>query len=180
MRSTATGQGKQHTMSHTPDGASAPASSVPRRRRRFQIEPPPIDPALRKRRIKIAQATNLIGRTKCSVQWRAARTEAIGLIPKPTSRHGSRRPANGSLTKARCRNGARVSPGSRAGGTRRIGAQDNRHCKGACYDHDREAADRDRDTAARACRVASTESDMRGRCMRCGAEIGEACPEMQK
>jgi hypothetical protein len=30
------------------------------------------------------------------------------------------------------------------------------------------------------CRVASTESDMRGRCMRCGAEIGEACPEMQK
>jgi hypothetical protein len=24
------------------------------------------------------------------------------------------------------------------------------------------------------------ETDMRGRCMRCGAEIGEACPEMQK
>jgi hypothetical protein len=30
------------------------------------------------------------------------------------------------------------------------------------------------------CRLSSTESDMRGRCMRCGAEIGEACPEMQQ
>jgi hypothetical protein len=53
-------------MSHTPDGASAPASSVPRRRR-FNFEPRPIDPALRRRRIKIARAFNLICRTKCSV-----------------------------------------------------------------------------------------------------------------
>lgn len=29
------------------------------------------------------------------------------------------------------------------------------------------------------CRLSSTESDMRGRCMRCGAEIGEACPEQR-
>jgi hypothetical protein len=29
------------------------------------------------------------------------------------------------------------------------------------------------------CRLTSTESDMRGRCMRCGAEIGEACPIQQ-
>jgi hypothetical protein len=30
------------------------------------------------------------------------------------------------------------------------------------------------------CRVASAESDMRGRCLRCGAAIGEACPETQR
>jgi hypothetical protein len=30
------------------------------------------------------------------------------------------------------------------------------------------------------CRRSSAESDMKGRCMRCGAEIGEACPEMQQ
>lgn len=55
---------KGSTMSHTPDGAPAPAPSNPRRR--FHFEPPPIDPALRKRRIRIARAVNLIARTKCN------------------------------------------------------------------------------------------------------------------
>jgi hypothetical protein len=61
-------------MSHTPDGASAPAPSTPRRR--FNFEPRPIDPALRKRRIKIARAFNLICRTKCAV---AVALRATGL-----------------------------------------------------------------------------------------------------
>jgi hypothetical protein len=30
------------------------------------------------------------------------------------------------------------------------------------------------------CRVSSAESNMRGECMRCGAKVGEACPEMQR
>jgi hypothetical protein len=44
--------------------AQAQAASAPRRRR-FHIELPPIDPALRKRRIRIARVVNLICRTKC-------------------------------------------------------------------------------------------------------------------
>jgi hypothetical protein len=52
-------------MSHTPDGAPAPAPST--HRRRFHFEPRPIDPALRKRRIRLERAINLIGRSKCSV-----------------------------------------------------------------------------------------------------------------
>jgi hypothetical protein len=61
-------------MTHTPDGASAPAPST--HRRRFNFEPRPIDPALRKRRIKIARAFNLICRTKCAV---AVALRATGL-----------------------------------------------------------------------------------------------------
>jgi hypothetical protein len=56
--------------SNTPDGAVAPARS----RRRINTEPPPVDPA--KRRIKIARAVALIGRTKCPV---AAALRAVGL-----------------------------------------------------------------------------------------------------
>jgi hypothetical protein len=56
-------------MSHSADGASAP---VPRRR----FPPQPIDPAIRKRRIKIARAFNLICRTKCAV---AVALRATGL-----------------------------------------------------------------------------------------------------
>jgi hypothetical protein len=61
-------------MSHTPDGAPAPASSNPRRR--FNFEPRPIDPAIRRRRIKIAREFCLIARTKCSV---AVALRACGL-----------------------------------------------------------------------------------------------------
>jgi|HubBroStandDraft_2_1064218.scaffolds.fasta_scaffold123512_2 hypothetical protein len=58
--------GKERSMDSTttPDAAQAQAASAPRRRR-FHIELPPIDPALRKRRIRIARAVNLICRTKC-------------------------------------------------------------------------------------------------------------------
>ncbi len=60
MRSTAR---KQH-MTDTP---SAPGAQAPSRRRRFHVEPAPIDPATRRRRIKVARAFNLICRSKCSV-----------------------------------------------------------------------------------------------------------------
>jgi hypothetical protein len=53
-------------MSTTPSASGAQAPSNPRRRR-FNFESRPIDPALRRRRIKIARAFNLICRTKCSV-----------------------------------------------------------------------------------------------------------------
>jgi hypothetical protein len=64
-------------MTDTPSAAQAqaPSASTPRRRR-FHFEPAPIDPALRKRRIKIARAFNLICRTKCSV---AVALRAVGL-----------------------------------------------------------------------------------------------------
>jgi hypothetical protein len=48
----------------TPARPTAQAPSAPRRRR-FHFEPPPIDPALRKRRIRIARAVCLCSRTKC-------------------------------------------------------------------------------------------------------------------
>jgi hypothetical protein len=53
-------------MTDTPSapGAQAPSTT---HRRRFHFEPRPIDPALRRRRIKIARAFNLICRSKCSV-----------------------------------------------------------------------------------------------------------------
>ena len=49
------------------DTPSAPSAQAPSRRRRFHIEPAPIDPATRRRRIKVARAVCLVGRTKCSV-----------------------------------------------------------------------------------------------------------------
>jgi hypothetical protein len=52
-------------MTDTTTRPDAQASSNPRRR--FNFEPRPIDPAIRRRRIKIARAFNLICRTKCSV-----------------------------------------------------------------------------------------------------------------
>jgi hypothetical protein len=63
-------------MTDTPSAPSAQAPSAPRRRR-FHFEPAPIDPALRKRRIRIARAVNLIARTKCNVMV-AARACGIG------------------------------------------------------------------------------------------------------
>jgi hypothetical protein len=56
------------------DTPGAGNAQVATHRRRFP--PQPIDPALRMRRIKIARAFNLIGRTKCSV---AVALRATGL-----------------------------------------------------------------------------------------------------
>jgi hypothetical protein len=53
-------------MSTTPSAPGAQAPSNPRRRR-FNFEPRSIDPALRRRRIRIARAVCLVARTKCNV-----------------------------------------------------------------------------------------------------------------
>jgi hypothetical protein len=63
QRSTAPAK-ESSTMTDTPSAQSAQA---PSRRRRFNFEPRPIDPATRRRRIKVARAVCLVGRTKCSV-----------------------------------------------------------------------------------------------------------------
>ena len=52
-------------MTDTPSAPGAQAPSI--HRRRFNFEPRPIDPATRRRRIKIARAVCLVGRTKCTV-----------------------------------------------------------------------------------------------------------------